>query len=199
MSLDPAIVAAFLLLTVPAFVTPGPNNLMLMASSAKFGVVRTLPHMAGINVGYPVMLFLIGLGLGEVFTGLPALQTWLKYIAAAYFLWMAWHLLGLKVASNVGVARPLRFFEAVLFQWVNPKAWVISLSFISAFMVPGEGRMTSLILITLGSVMVGPFASITWILFGKQLQVFLRQRGGEKFLGAILAALMLGAVVLFLI
>ncbi len=193
------IVVAFLLLTVPAFVTPGPNNLMLMASSAKFGALRTLPHMAGVNIGYPVMLFLIGLGLGEVFTSFPALQTILKYAAAAYFLWMAWHLLGLKMGEDGGAARPMRFFEAALFQWVNPKAWVISISFISAFMVPGENRMISLLLITLGCVLVGPVASITWIFFGKQLQVFLRRTGTEKFLGAILAVLMLSAVVLFLI
>jgi len=197
--MDVTIVVAFLLLTVPSFVTPGPNNLMLMASSAKFGVVRTLPHMAGVNVGYPVMLFLIGLGLGEIFTSFPLLQTILKYAAAAYFLWMAWHLLGLKVGVDTGAARPMRFFEAALFQWVNPKAWIISISFISAFILPGEGRMTSLVLITLGCVLVGPLASITWILFGKQLQVFLRRTGTEKFLGAILALLMLSAVVLFLI
>jgi len=193
------IVVAFLLLTVPAFVTPGPNNLMLMASSAKFGALRTLPHMAGVNIGYPVMLFLIGLGLGEIFTSFPVLQSMLKYAAAAYFLWMAWHLLGLKVGEDSGAARPMRFFEAALFQWVNPKAWVISISFISAFMVPGENRMISLLLITLGCVLVGPVASITWIFFGKQLQMFLRRTGTEKFLGAILALLMLSAVVLFLI
>ncbi|VAW20089.1 Transporter, LysE family [hydrothermal vent metagenome] len=197
--MDLTIVVAFLLLTVPAFVTPGPNNLMLMASSAKFGAVRTLPHMAGVNIGYPLMLFLIGLGLGEIFTSFPALQSVLKYLAAGYFLWMAWHLLGLKMGVDGGAARPMRFFEAVLFQWVNPKAWVISISFISAFMVPGDNRMVSLLLITLGCVLVGPVASIIWIFFGKQLQVFLRRTGTEKFLGAILALLMLSAVILFLV
>ena len=112
---------------------------------------------------------------------------------------MAWKLLGLKVGSGTGAARPMRLYEAALFQWVNPKAWAISVSFISAFMVPGEGRLNSLLLITIGSMLVGPFASIVWMVFGQQVQLFLRRTGTEKYLGAILALLMLSAVVLFLI
>ncbi len=193
------IVASFLLLVFPSFVTPGPNNFMLMASAAKFGIRPTIPHAIGVNTGFPLMVFLIGLGLGEVFAAFPQVQIVLKYFAAAYFLWLAYKMLGLKVGDVKSAARPMRYFEAVLFQWVNPKAWVISVSFVSAFVAQGEWRLPSLVLIALGCMATGPFASVIWMVFGHQLQSFLRRTGTERFLGAILAVLMIGAVVLFLI
>ncbi len=197
--MDFSVIFAFLLLAISSFVTPGPNNLMLMASGAKFGVRKTLPHMFGINFGFPIMLFVLGLGLAEVFAAYPIVKQVMKYLAAGYFLWMAWHLVGLKIGDQKGKARPMRFFEAALFQWVNPKAWAISVSFISAFVVSGEGRLLSLVLLSLGCMLTGPVASILWMVSGKQLQLFLRRTGGEKYLGAIMAFLMLVAVFLFLI
>ena len=192
-------IIAFLLLTVPAFITPGPNNLMLMASGARFGVRRTLPHLLGIHIGFPLMLFVIGLGLGELFTLYPLVGIVLKYVSALYFLWMAWHLLGLKIGEGEKVSRPMRFYEAMLFQWVNPKAWAIAISFVAAFIVPGEGRLLSLVLIALGCLVVGPFASVVWLVSGQQLHNLLRRTRTEKYLGVFMAILMLSAVVLFLI
>jgi threonine/homoserine/homoserine lactone efflux protein len=197
--MDFTVIAAFLLLVVPTFVTPGPNNLMLMTSAAKFGLTPTIPHAMGIVLGFPLMVFLVGLGLGEVFAALPGLQSVLKYFAAAYFLWLSYRLLGLKIGAVTGVARPMRFIEAALFQWVNPKAWVMSTSFVVAFVVPGEGRILSLLLVTLGCILIAPFSSLLWMVSGQQLKSFLTKTDGEKYLGAILAILMLVAVVLFLI
>ena len=197
--MDDSTIPAFLLLTVPAFITPGPNNLMLMASGARFGIRRTLPHLLGIDIGFPLMLFAVGLGLGELFAHTPVLGTVLKYASAAYFLWTAWQLLGLRIGEQEVISRPLRFFEAVLFQWVNPKAWAIAISFVAAFIVQGEGRLFSLFLIALGCLIVGPFASIVWLVFGQQLHRFLKRTGTEKYLGVFMAILMLWAVVLFLI
>ncbi len=197
--MDTAIIIAFLLLSIPAFATPGPNNLMLMASGAKFGLRLTVPHALGINFGFPLMVFILGLGLGEVFGAYPIIKSVMKYLAALYFLWMAWNLLGLRIGQMSSAARPMRFLEAVLFQWVNPKAWAMAVSFIAAFVITGEGRLLSLVLITLGCMIIGPFSSLFWIVSGQQLQLLLARSGGEKFLGAILAVLMLVAVVLFLI
>ncbi len=193
------VMLAFLFLTIPAFATPGPNNLMLMASGAKFGFVKTLPHMIGVNLGFPAMVFIVGLGLGEIFVAYPMIQPIMKYLAAGYFLWMAWHLLGLEIGRQSGVARPMKLFEAALFQWINPKAWAMAVSFVAAFVSNGDERFVSLILITAGCLLVGPFFSFFWIYFGQQLQVVLVRKGGEKFLGMILALLMLVAVVLFLV
>lgn len=197
--MDLTLIAGFLLLTVPAFFTPGPNNLMLMTSSAKFGPRRTLPHALGIVLGFPFMVLTIGLGLGEVFTHYPVLKVIMKYAAAAYFLWMAWHLLGLKIGEVGGAERPLRTIEAALFQWINPKAWAMATSFVAAFVVAGEGRTASILFVSGGCLALAPFSSLVWMVFGQQLHGFLVRTGTERFLGAILAGLMVVAVVLFLL
>lgn len=193
-----SIVLGFLLLSVPAFFTPGPNNLMLMTSSAKFGMGPTIPHALGIVLGFPLMVFVVGLGLGELFTAYPQIKTVMKYAAALYFLWMAWHLLGLKIGEGEAKSRPLRSIEAALFQWVNPKAWAMATSVVSAFVVPGDARITSLLLVTAGCLALAPFSSILWMIFGGQMQKFLQRTHSERFLGVILAVLMVIAVILFL-
>ena len=197
--MDIALIGAFLLLAVPAFFTPGPNNLMLMTSTAKFGIGRTMPHAIGIVFGFPLMVFLVALGLGEVFAAFPALKIILKYVAAAYLLWMAWHLLGLKLGEVQSRERPLKSFEAMAFQWVNPKGWMMATTLAAAFVTSGPNRMWSILAVTLGSLLLSPFSSGLWMLFGERLQAFLKTTGTERFLGAILALLMVAAVILFFI
>lgn len=107
-----SLVAAFLLAGISSYFSPGPNNLMLMTSSAKFGLARTVPHATGIVIGFPVMVFIVGLGLGEVFTAYPVINTVMRYAAAAYFLWMAWTMLGIRIGSAGGDERPMRLHEA---------------------------------------------------------------------------------------
>lgn len=190
---------AFFFAAVSSYFSPGPNNLMLMTSSAKFGLVRTVPHAVGIVIGFPVMVFLVGLGLGELFTAYPAINAVMRYLAAAYFLWMAWTMLGLQIGAVSGAERPMRLHEAALFQWINPKAWVMAVGFVAAFVPPGEGRIWGLALLAFGCFALGPFSTAAWMVFGKGLVVFLRSTGGERFLGWILAVLMAASVVLFLI
>jgi threonine/homoserine/homoserine lactone efflux protein len=194
-----SLLLSFLLLSVPTFFTPGPNNLMLMTSAAKFGARRTMPHMFGILLGFPFMVFVVGMGLGEIFSAYPVIKTVMKYLAIGYFLWMAWHLLGLKIGSASGSERPLRLVEAALFQWINPKAWAMAISFVAAFVVVGEHRFTSVALLALACLLLGPFSSLTWIVFGQQLQSLLYRTGTERYLGIVLALLMVSAIVLFLL
>ena len=186
-------------MSVPAFFTPGPNNLMLMTSSAKFGLARTIPHAIGISLGFPFMVFGVGLGLGEVFDLYPVLKIILKYVAAIYFVWMAYNLLGLKIGEAGGAERPMNMLEAALFQWVNPKAWAMAVSFVAAFVISGEGRWASLILLTFGCLAISPLSTLTWMVFGRQLQLLLKRAGMERFLGMLLAGLMIVAVILFLV
>ena len=197
--MDGALVTAFFAAAIPAFFTPGPNNLMLMTSSARFGVQRTLPHMVGICLGFPLMVFLVGLGLGEVFEQFPVLKTVLKFAAAAYFLWMAWTLLGLKLHDETGSERPMRVHEAALFQWINPKAWAMAVSLVALVVDPGPGRLWTITLVTIGCLLIGPFSSGLWMVFGQQLEAILRRTHTERFLGAIMAGLMVLAVALFLL
>ena len=115
-------------------VTPGPNNMMLLASGVNFGFRRTLPHMLGISIGHAVMVFLVGLGLAGVFKAWPPALLLLKGASVAYMLWLAW-----KIAQSGAPgegrakARPMTFLQAAAFQWVNPKAWAMALGAVSAY------------------------------------------------------------------
>jgi threonine/homoserine/homoserine lactone efflux protein len=112
---------------------------------------------------------------------------------------MAWNLLGLKIGEIGGAERPMKLFEAALFQWINPKAWAMGISFVSAYVVFGEERFLSLLFLTFGVFAMSPLSTITWMVFGKQLQVVLKKTNMERFLGIILAILMIIAVIMFLV
>jgi threonine/homoserine/homoserine lactone efflux protein len=117
-------------------VTPGPNNMMLLASGVNFGFRRTVPHMLGISVGHAVMVFLVGLGLAGIFKAWPPALTVLKVVSVAYMLWLAWKI---AHAGAPGDRRakpePMTFLQAAAFQWVNPKAWAMALGAVSAYVV----------------------------------------------------------------
>ena len=115
-------------------VTPGPNNMMLLASGVNFGFRRTLPHMLGISMGHALMVFLVGLGLAGVFKAWPLALTVLKVASVAYMLWLAWKIAHAG-APGEGRAKPvpMTFLQAAAFQWVNPKAWAMALGAVSAY------------------------------------------------------------------
>ena len=117
-------------------VTPGPNNMMLLASGVNFGFRRTVPHMLGISMGHALMVFLVGLGLAGVFKAWPPALLVLKIVSVAYMLWLAWKI---AHAGAPGEGRerpqPMTFLQAAAFQWVNPKAWSMALGAVSAYVV----------------------------------------------------------------
>ncbi len=126
--------------------TPGPNNAMVAASGANFGIARSLPHILGVATGFPVMFAAVALGAGGLLRAYPAIAIALHWIGAAYLLALAWHVARAHPATR-GTAgsrrgRPLRFSEAALFQWVNPKAWLIAISGIAAYATEG-GRVAT--------------------------------------------------------
>ncbi|MCU4652861.1 LysE family translocator [Roseibacterium sp. SDUM158016] len=122
------ILAALLLFAFASSVTPGPNNIMLLASGANFGLRRTVPHMLGISVGHAVMVALVGLGLIGVFAALPWLRTALMVACAGYLLWLAWRIANAAPPREGQAAgRPFTFLQAAGFQWVNPKAWYMAI------------------------------------------------------------------------
>ncbi|MCZ8151061.1 MAG: LysE family translocator [Rhodobacteraceae bacterium] len=115
-------------------VTPGPNNMMLLASGVNFGLRRTVPHMLGISIGHAVMVFLVGLGVAGVFLAHPLALTALKVAAVGYMLWLAWKIAraGAPGEGKAG-GRPMTFLQAAAFQWVNPKAWAMALGAVAAY------------------------------------------------------------------
>ena len=120
-------------------VTPGPNNLMLMASGARFGVRRTVPHMLGVGIGFAVMVLLVGAGLEGVFNALPGAGLVLKVLSVAYLLVLAWRIASAPPpGEGTAESRPMSFLGAAAFQWVNPKAWAMALTAISVY-APSRG------------------------------------------------------------
>ena len=117
-------------------ITPGPNNLMLLASGANFGLRRSLPHLFGVAVGHSLMILLLGLGLAQLFERIPHFKTALEVVSVAYLLWLAWKFgtaapKALDAPETAG--RPLTFLQAAAFQWVNPKGWAMALTALAAY------------------------------------------------------------------
>ena len=123
------ILPALLAFAFVTSVTPGPNNMMLMASGANFGFRRTVPHMFGIAIGFTAMVFLVGMGLTGLFLAEPRLGKALAVVSVVYMLWLAWKIAhAAPPEERPSEARPLTFLQAAAFQWVNPKAWAMALS-----------------------------------------------------------------------
>ena len=144
-------------------ITPGPNNLMLLASGVNFGFVRTIPHMLGISIGFLVLLLAVGFGLGAVLTAFPALHTGLKIAGGAYLLYLAWKIAMSRSLSGKGEAeaRPMRFIEAAAFQWVNPKAWVMAITAMAVYTNP-EHPFLSVLLIAVAFALVNLPSVSVW-------------------------------------
>lgn len=163
---------AVILVALISTITPGPNNLMLMASGANFGFRRTVPHMLGISLGFPLMIALVGLGVMQLFDLWPPLHTILKVLSVAYLLYLAWKIANAgKPRETRKKPRPLTFVEAAGFQWVNPKAWSIALSVITLY---AAGRTISSVLIVAAVfVIAGAISTTSWTVLGQQMRRFL--------------------------
>ena len=159
-------------LAVFAFVssaTPGPNNLMLMASGANFGFWRTIPHMIGISIGFMVMLFAVGAGLVQLFDRFPIIYDLLKIASVIYMLWLAWKIANAApIRKSAEAGAPMTFLQAAGFQWVNPKAWAMALTATTVYV--GDAALIWLALAALMFAVVNlPSVSI-WTIAGQQLQ-----------------------------
>ena len=152
-------------------ITPGPNNLMLMASGANFGWVRTIPHMLGVGIGFVIMAVLVGAGLIRIFEIWPLTYAALKIGSVLFLGWLAWKIATAAPPSNApdAAGTPLTFLQAALFQWVNPKAWAMALSAISAYRPEGSGLTGVLIVAVVFGLVNLPSVSC-WVVLGTQLR-----------------------------
>lgn len=176
-------------------ITPGPNNMMLLASGANFGFRRTLPHLLGVTIGFGAMVAAVGFGLGGVFSTYPALYDVLRIAGAAYMLWLAYRI---ATASGIGDkqsgGRPMSFLEAVAFQWINPKAWAMSLGAITAFVVPGE-FVAGVIVVTLVFALINLPCVASWAAFGVVLRGALEKPWALRAFNVTMAVLLVASLV----
>jgi threonine/homoserine/homoserine lactone efflux protein len=169
------LLSALVMFAFVASATPGPNNMMVLASGVNYGFRRSIPHMAGIALGFGLMILLVGLGFGQIFERVPLLYTGLKVLSVAYMLWLAW-----KIATAGPVtpdaeksdARPLTFMEAAAFQWINPKAWTICVAAVAAYTVPSQYLASMFVVAAVFTVVTVPSIS-AWTLFGVSLRSLL--------------------------
>jgi len=172
---SPALLGPLALFALVASITPGPNNVMLAASGLTFGFRRSVPHMLGVNLGFSAMVVLVGLGLGTAFQRMPLLYEILKYAGAAYLLYLAWKIATSGPLQN-GEARgkPFTFLQAALFQWVNPKAWVMAVGVIATY-TPQSGFFGNLIIAALVCLLVNLPSIGIWVIFGTALRHWLHR------------------------
>ncbi len=151
-------------------VTPGPNNLMLMTSGVNFGFRRTVPHLVGVVIGFSLMVALIGFGLDAIFSRFPALLPTMRYLGAAYMLWLTWKIAAAgPVRDGERGGAPLGFFGAVAFQWINPKGWVMAVSVLTAYAVVDD-YARNVAIIALAYFVIAIPSSGVWALLGASMR-----------------------------
>ena len=186
---------ALLGFTFATSITPGPNNLMLLASGLNHGVRRSLPHYFGIALGFMLMVVLIGLGFGALFVEFPQVFLAIKVLGVSYLFFLAWKIAnaGRQDASDE-LKKPLSFMQAAIFQWVNPKAWIMGVGAVTAFTVQ-ERIVESVTAVSL----VFLFASISclgvWLLAGRTLQRFLNNDHRLRFFNVTMAVLLVASII----
>jgi threonine/homoserine/homoserine lactone efflux protein len=180
------------------WITPGPNNVMLTASGANFGLKRTLPHMLGICAGCALQLLAVCAGLGVVFARWPQLQDALRWLGAAYLVYLAWRLLRPAGADGGHAPRPLKFPEALSFQFLNPKAWVMSLTAATLFLPRELGPVAAAGYMLLWGMLLPSPALFVWALFGTSLRSVLRRPRGRLAFNCVMA-LALGVTAVMMI
>lgn len=164
---------SIILFVIATCVTPGPNNVMLMSSGANFGLSRTMRHLAGINIGFPLMLVAVGMGAGAIFRQYPWLHDGLQVIGVVYLLYLAYGIASAPVDMDDRSGKPLGFTAAALFQWVNPKAWVMAVGAVLAYTTPLGPYGVQVLLIALLFFLFGSPCSMVWVFFGQYLRRFL--------------------------
>lgn len=196
--MDKTQLLALAFVAFPACFSPGMNNALVAASAARFGMRRTVPHILGIVLGFPFMLFVVGLVLAETFRQSPLLQQGIKLIGCALLLWLA-----VKIARSGGLTtpagrpRPFTLPEAAAFQWVNPKAWTLAVSVTAQFVSPSAPVLSSAtVAVMFGLAVLG--SNLTWGTLGQSLKNLGLAGNRLRWLNYGLAALLVGTVLILL-
>ncbi|KAB2848665.1 MAG: LysE family translocator [Hyphomicrobiaceae bacterium] len=175
-------------------ITPGPNNVMVLASGLNFGFRRTVPHLLGVGIGFPAMIAAVGFGLGSMLASTPALQEGLKYAGAAYLLYLAWRIATAEAADTGSTsARPLSFLEAAAFQWLNPKGWVLAVGAILTYSRPGRA-LADVPLIALIFLLATLPSVVVWAGFGAALERLLQDKRKVRILNVLMGLTLAASV-----
>ncbi len=190
-----SLLIAFVMFAIVMFFTPGPNNIMLLSSGLTYGFRRTVPHIAGITVGFAFMVGAVGTGLGTVFIAYPVLQTILKYLGVTYLIYLAAAIaMSEPVAPDQANARgPMSFWGAAMFQWINAKGWVMVIGTITAYAAIASFPWNIAIQVAL-SLILGTLSCTLWALFGTALRPILTAPRAVRAFNILMALLLLASL-----
>ena len=178
------------------YVTPGPNNAMVLTSGLKFGFLKTVPHMSGITIGHILQLILVCFGLGKIFQIFPEIQNVLKIICSIYLLYLGYKIIGSFSKVKEDNSRPLKFHEAALFQIVNPKAWTISSMAASGFLPKDGNLIFSIFFIAVVALIICPLSISPWAAFGSAIRNLVKNNKIKALIEYFLAFLLLVTAIL---
>ena len=181
------------------YVTPGPNNTMVLTSGIKFGYIKTIPHMSGITIGHVLQVILVCLGLGKLFEMFPQIQNILRIVCALYLLYLGYKIVGSFRKIKEDNSRPLKFYEAALFQLVNPKAWTISTMVASGFLPKDEKLIISILFISTTALIICPISISIWAVFGSGIKNLVKNNKKKAIVEYFLAILLLITAILIVI
>ena len=181
------------------YVTPGPNNTMVLTSGVKFGFSKTIPHMSGITIGHVCQTVVVCLGLGKIFQMFPNIQNVLKIICALYLLYLGYRIIGSFNKIKEDGSRPLKFYEASLFQLVNPKAWTISTMVASGFLPKDERLIISISFISITALIICPLSISIWAAFGSGIRNLVKNNKKKASVEYFLAILLLITAIMIVI
>lgn len=190
---------AFALFALATSITPGPNNIMLMTSGVNFGFRASLPHMLGVAFGFAILLMSTGFGLGELFSRFPGIYAVMKWLGVVYFIYYAWKLASapikpMQAAQAGSTHRAWRFRDAVAFQWINPKGWLMAIGAFSSY-VPAMSKAGVIVGAVLVFSLIALPCFILWVSFGAHLRRYLEQGQRRRYFNVGMAALLLASLI----
>jgi threonine/homoserine/homoserine lactone efflux protein len=187
--------AAFAVFVLVAAGTPGPSNVLLLATGANAGVVRGFPCLLGVTLGMGAMMFAVAFGLGSIIVGNDTLISVLRYAGAAFLLWLAWKIASADTAPSEEDAAPVGFFGAAAFQWVNPKSWLVTVSATAAYISADAGSALdqATILGGLFTLAASP-PCFVWLAFGAGVRRFLSEPRARRIFNVVMGALLAASV-----
>lgn len=190
------LLAAFSVYALVALVTPGPNNIMLLASGLNFGIARSIPHITGVAGGFTLMVVIVGMGLGAVFKACPYAYVTMQFVGAAYLLYLAWKIANsgpLSLSGDESAGKPMGFLSAVIFQWVNPKAWIMAVGAVSIY-APHENYFVNVLVIALIFGLIGFPSAAMWASFGTVFRRFFTHERHMKIFNISMAFLLVVSI-----
>ena len=193
--MSPSIIMGLMTFAFIMSVTPGPNNMMLLASGANFGLRRTLPHMLGVGIGFVVMCFMVGMGIIQILDAWPLSYTLLKVVSTVYLIFLAYKIAIATPPSAEGkpAGKPITFMQALLFQWVNPKAVTMAVSALSIYAEDYSVQSVAAVAIIFGLVNL-PSVSL-WTILGQQMQKILSSQKRLTYFNWIMASLLIVSLI----